>query len=100
MSRKGAVRYAISRVRSNVAGHLPTRQNVFAYAVWQDAMIVHLDLSAMQCFDAVDHSCLSWLEARYHWSRVDLALQWQLNGGAPAAPCTTRCCSGRFGKRW
>jgi hypothetical protein len=60
----------------------PTRQNVFAYAVWKDAIIVHLDLSAMQRFDAVDHSRLSWLEARYHWSRIDLALQWQLNGGA------------------
>lgn len=61
---------------------LPTKQNGFAYALWQDAMIIHLDLSAMQRFDAVDHSRLSWLEARYHWSHVDLALQWQLNSGS------------------
>jgi len=35
----------------------------------------------MQRFDVVDRSRLSWLEARYHWERVDLALQWQHNHG-------------------
>jgi hypothetical protein len=34
-------------------------------------------------YDAADHSRLQWLEARYHWTRVDLALQTQLNTGVP-----------------
>lgn len=60
---------------------LPTKQNLFFYGLWQDALIVHLDLSAMQRFDVADRSRLSWLEARYHWERVDLAVQWQHNHG-------------------
>jgi hypothetical protein len=27
----------------------------------------------------------SWVEARYHWTHVDLALQWQLNSGDPGS---------------
>ncbi len=60
---------------------LPTRKNIFFYAHWQDALVVHLDLSAMERFDTSDHSRLHWLEGRYHWDHVDLALQWQLNAG-------------------
>lgn len=60
---------------------MPTRENIFWFARRQDAFIVHLDLSLMQRFSVVDHSRLSWLEARYHWHRVDLALQWQKNSG-------------------
>jgi hypothetical protein len=59
----------------------PTRHNVFLYALWQDALVKHLDLTAMVRYDAVDHSRLQWLEARYHWSRVDIALQTQLDTG-------------------
>ncbi len=60
---------------------LPTRHNVFFYALWQDALVKHLDFAAMVRYDAIDHSRLQWLEARYHWSRVDIALQTQLNTG-------------------
>lgn len=63
----------------------PTKHNVFLYAVWQDALIKHLDLTAMLRYDAVDHSRLQWLEARYHWARVDIALQTQLNTGQPGS---------------
>ncbi len=63
----------------------PTRQHLFLYALWQDAMIKHLDLAAMVRYDATDHSRLQWLEARYHWTRVDLALQTQLNTGSPGS---------------
>lgn len=59
----------------------PARDNVFLYAVWQDAMVKHLDLTAMVRYAAADRSRLQWLEARYHWSRVDIALQNQLNNG-------------------
>ena len=63
----------------------PTRQHVFLYAVWQDALVKHLDLTAMVRRDLVDHSRLQWLEARYHWTRMDLALQSQLNSGEPGS---------------
>jgi hypothetical protein len=59
----------------------PTRHNVFLYALWQDAFVKHLDLTAMLRYDAEDSSRLQWLEARYHWTRVDIALQAQLNTG-------------------
>ena len=36
-------------------------------------------------YDAADHSRLQWLEARYHWNRVDVALQTQLNTGQPGS---------------
>lgn len=60
---------------------MPTRQAVFFYGSWQDAMISHLDLNAMLRVNLADHSRLSWLEARYHWDRAEVALQWQLNSG-------------------
>ena len=45
----------------------------------------HLDLTAMLRNDLVDHSRLQWLEARYHWTRVDVALQTQLNTGTSSS---------------
>jgi len=59
----------------------PTKQALFFYAHWQDALVLHLDLSAMQRYDVATNSGQTWLEARYHWDRVELALQWQLNSG-------------------
>ena len=59
----------------------PTKQTVFLYAAWQDALISHLDLNAMLRFNATDRSRLSWLEARYRWDQAEAALQWQLNSG-------------------
>jgi len=58
-----------------------TRHNLFLYAFWQDALVKHLDFTAMVRNDLADHSRLQWLEARYHWTRVDIALQAQLNTG-------------------
>ena len=60
-----------------------TRHNVFFYAFWQDLLVKNFDLTAMVRYDAIDHSRLQWLEARYHWSRVDIALQTQANSGEP-----------------
>jgi hypothetical protein len=60
---------------------LPTTKSLFFYAFWQDAMIKHLDLTAMVRYDDIDHSRLQWMETRYHWSKVDVALQWQLDNG-------------------
>ncbi len=63
----------------------PTRHQVFLYALWQDAFVKHLDVTAMLRYDALDHSRLQWLEARYHWTRADVALQTQLNTGQPGS---------------
>jgi hypothetical protein len=63
----------------------PTRYNLFFYALWQDAMVKHLDLAAMVRYDAIDYSRLQWLEARYHWAKVDAALQLQVNSGEPGS---------------
>lgn len=62
---------------------MPTRKSVFLYVSWQDALVRHLDLNAMVRHNLADSSRLSWLEARYHLDRADLALQWQLNSGTP-----------------
>ena len=35
--------------------------------------------------DVVDQSRLLWLEGRYRWPRIDLALQWQLDSGQPGS---------------
>jgi len=60
----------------------PTRRRVFVRIFWQDAAINHLDLTSNIFVDAVDHSRQVWIEARYHWTRVDVAAQWQRNDGS------------------
>lgn len=64
---------------------MATRQSLFLYARWQDGLRDRLDLSAMLRLNANDHSRLSWLEARYHWDRAEVALQWQYMSGRPAS---------------
>lgn len=59
----------------------PTQHNLFFFARWEDALLLHLDLSALARLNLADRSRLSFLEARYHWEHVDVALQWQHNGG-------------------
>jgi hypothetical protein len=62
-----------------------TRQNLFAYAHWDDLGIDRLGLTTFIRFDPYDHSRLNWTEARYHWQHIDIALQWQHNTGAPTS---------------
>ena len=69
------------RVLQNLQ-EMPTRQAAFLYASWQDALISHLDLNAMLRLNVADDSRLSWIEARYHWGRREVALQWQRNDGS------------------
>lgn len=59
----------------------PDKRSVFLYASWQDAIINHLDLTAMSRYDLADSSRMSWLEARYHLNHTEFALQWQRNSG-------------------
>jgi hypothetical protein len=60
---------------------LATRQNIFAYAHWDDVVIPHLGLTAFARYDPLDQSHVTWAEARYYWPHVDIALQWQRNAG-------------------
>lgn len=65
--------------RSQIQRHqdLPTREAAFALASWTDMGISHLDLTAFARRDLVDRSSMGWLEARYHFEQMDVAVQWQ-----------------------
>jgi hypothetical protein len=73
--------YGLYRNWLQVAQQAPTKRRAFFYGSWQDALITHLDFSAMEYYDAADYSRLSWLEARYHMEHTEFALQWQRNSG-------------------
>jgi hypothetical protein len=60
---------------------LASRQAWFAYATLKDAGTKNLDLTALLRVDANQRSRLGWIELRYHWARVDLALQYQQQSG-------------------
>ena len=76
-----AARYVQYRSVVQTMQDIPTKEALFVYASWQDAMVNHLDLSALVRQDLIDQSRLTWAEARYHWDHVDIALQWQHYGG-------------------
>lgn len=69
--------------RQNVAAlqELPTRRALFTHLQWDDAFVSHLDLSAFVRRDMIDHSRISWGEARYHWESLDLVFRMQFNQG-------------------
>jgi opacity protein-like surface antigen len=85
LPRTSLAAYGSYRTLLQNAQDMPTRNAIFFYASWQDAMINHLDLNAMERYNVADGSRLSWLEARYHWDRYDVALQWQMNSGSIAS---------------
>lgn len=62
---------------------MPTRQGLTLYASWRDALIKRLDVTGLTRVNLTDNSHFSWIELRYHWDRVDLALQYQVNAGNP-----------------
>lgn len=62
---------------------LPTRNAAFVYATWRDFMIRRVDLSGFVRYDVATRSREQWIETRYHWNDVDIALQWQLHSGRP-----------------
>jgi len=81
LPRTAPLAYGRYRGYAQTVQDMPTRQALFFYSSWQDVLINHFDLNAMLRINLSDHSRLSWVEARYHWERAELALQWQLNGG-------------------
>lgn len=60
---------------------LPVRRAYFLYATQRDLLLKNLDLTAMLRLHADDRSRLAWLDLRYHWAAVDLALQFQQFSG-------------------
>ena len=63
------------------AQEMTTRSMFAVYAHWPDALVPHLEMNAMVRANGTDGSRLHWLELRYHWSQIDLALQWQGGNG-------------------
>ncbi|WP_249744928.1 hypothetical protein [Burkholderia pyrrocinia] len=74
--------YAAYRTLAAAQQDPVTRDGVFAMVRWQDAWLQRLDLSGFVRLNLADRSRLTWLEARYHFARTDVALQWQINAGA------------------
>ena len=60
---------------------LPVRRAYLLYAMQRDLLLKNLDLTALVRLHAEDHSRLTWLDLRYHWANVDLALQLQQHSG-------------------
>jgi len=73
--------YLQLRVFAFDAQDMVTRRAAFVLATWEDAGIRDLDLKAWTKFDLIDRSRMIWLEARYHWSRIEAALQLQYDSG-------------------
>jgi len=72
---------AITQVQQD----LPVRRAWFVHATWKDALLRRLDVSGFLRRDLETRSQAQWLEARYHWERVDLALQWLVYSGGPGS---------------
>lgn len=72
----GTYLYEVQR-RQDIA----SRQAAMVYLSQKDAGIKNFDLTGLVRYNADDRSRFLWVEARYHFPRVDLALQWQTNQG-------------------
>ena len=58
------------------------RQAWLLYASQRNAGLKNLDLAGFVRRNSDDHSLQAWLEARYHFERFDLSLQWQATHGS------------------
>lgn len=72
----GAYLYHVQR-RQDIA----SRKAAMVYASQRDAFVKNLELTALLRYNIDDRSRFAWAEARYHFPRVDVALQWQANLG-------------------
>ena len=73
--------YMRYRIKAQDLLELPTKTALFFYGTWQDALVSRLDLKAMVRLNMADYSRLNWIEARYHLTKIDVALQVQSNSG-------------------
>ncbi|HEY4065799.1 MAG TPA: hypothetical protein VGM74_02795, partial [Burkholderiaceae bacterium] len=60
---------------------LASREAWLVYATLKDVAMKNLDFTALVRRNSNDGSRLHWLEMRYHWPRVDVALQLQQQSG-------------------
>ena len=72
----GAYQYQVQK-RQDIA----SRRALLLYLSQRDALIKNLELTGLIRLNADDNSRFAWAEARYHWPRFDVALQWQTNLG-------------------
>jgi len=78
--------YLAYRRWAHTAQALNTRGQWGLYANWPDLLgWQHLDLNALLRLNPEDHSRMQWLELRYRWPGLDLALQWQAQQGRPGS---------------
>jgi hypothetical protein len=64
---------------------LPSRSQVFVQALWKDLFVRRFDLSGFLRQDIETNSQAFWIEGRYSWEQVQLALQWQAFTGPNAS---------------
>lgn len=64
---------------------LPVRQALFFYLSWRDMGLRNLDLSAFLRRDSETGSRAQWIETRYRWDSIEVALQWQSYSGGPTS---------------
>lgn len=60
---------------------IASRRALMAYVSQRDGLMKNLELTGLLRYNLADHSRFAWVEARYHWQRFDIALQWQANMG-------------------
>jgi hypothetical protein len=61
---------------------IASRQALMLYAVQRNLLMRNLDLTALVKVNAVDDSRLTWIELRYRFDQLDLALQAQHHSGS------------------
>lgn len=58
------------------------RWEYLLYATQRGGFTKNLDITALLRVNARDNSRFGWVEARYHWPKIDLALQFQRSSGS------------------
>lgn len=63
---------------------LASRRAWLLYATQKSVGLKQLDVTGFVRHNPLDHSSLAWVELRYHWPKLDTALQWQRSLGGAA----------------
>lgn len=63
---------------------LASRRAWLLYATQKGVGLKQLDVTGFVRHNPLDHSSLAWVELRYHWPKLDAALQWQRSVGGLA----------------
>jgi hypothetical protein len=63
---------------------LASRRAWLLYATQKGVGLKQLDVTGFVRHNPLDHSSLAWVELRYHWPKLDTALQWQRSLGGAA----------------